>query len=372
MQAVLQDPGARRPAEGPSPWLHSRGFDLSLIVGVLAIALALGAIASASPVLFAAVLVADFWLLAYPHVASTFTRIACDRQSFRRYWFLLFGLPPLVLAATAGLTWKGGVIALNTLYFTWQSWHYSRQSYGIARAYSRRAGDPKGRDRLSDLVIYAFPIWGLVYRSSQGNHEFYRMPLYCPQAPSALATTLGIIAFSALFFWLLRAHRARARTPGRGTGHTLFILSHVLITLTSYVLIDDITRGWLFINIWHNAQYLLFVWAANARRFRGGIQEERAFISRLSQPKNVLFYAIFVLGLGALIYTGLDAALGRSAWEVLPLVLVVHMAVNFHHYLVDSVIWRSPRSGSKSNSVQLPATGPHSRRSMTRSPVNRL
>ncbi len=326
-----------------SPWLHSQSFDLSLIVGVLAIALALGAIATTSPVLFAGVLVADFWLLAYPHVASTFTRIAFDRQSIKRYWFLLFGLPPLVLAATAGLTWQGGVIALNTLYFTWQSWHYSRQSYGIARAYSRRAGDPHGRDRLSDVVIYAFPIWGLVYRSSQGNHEFYGMPLHCPQAPSLLATVLGIIAFSALFLWLLRTYKTRARASSITTGHTLFILSHVLITLTSYVLIDDITRGWLFINIWHNAQYLLFVWAANARRFRGGVQKEHALISHLSQPKNVLAYALVCLGLGALIYSALDAALDRSAWEVLPLVLVVHMAVNFHHYLVDSVIWRSPR-----------------------------
>ena len=337
MQAVLQ------PATRASPWLHSQSFDLTLIVGVLAIALALGAIASASPQLFVGVLVADFWLLAYPHVASTFTRIAFDRQSIRRYWFLLFGLPPIVLAATAGLTWQGGIIALNTLYFTWQSWHYSRQSYGIARAYSRRAGSPHGRDRLSDVVIYAFPIWGLVYRSRQGNHEFYGMPLHCPQAPSLLATALGIFSFSALFLWLHRAHKNRSRTRSINTGHTLFVLSHVLITLTSYVLIDDITRGWLFINIWHNAQYLLFVWAANARRFRGGVQPEHRFISRLSQPQHVLAYSLVCFGLGALLYTGLGAVLDRTTWEALPLVLVVHMAVNFHHYLVDTVIWRSPR-----------------------------
>ena len=380
----------------PGPWLHSRSFDLALVLGVLALALLLGGIASRSRALFAAVLLADFWLLAYPHVASTFTRIAFDRASVRRHWFLLFGLPPLVLAGTAGLTWAGGVLALNTLYFTWQSWHYSRQSYGIARAYSRRAGAPFGRDRLSDLIIYAFPLWGLLYRSSQGNHEFYGMALHFPQVPKAVPVLVGAVAFSALALWGLRGSRAMARglaargksparsrlpssplsTPpklavqpstaafrrsqegqrsrrestrdfrhrllGLSAGHTLFVLSHVAITFVSYVAVEDITRGWLFINIWHNAQYLLFVWAANARRFRGGVEPERRFLSRLCQPDQVLAYALVCLGVGALLYSTLGALVDRSAWNVLPLVLVVHMTVNFHHYLIDAVIWRSP------------------------------
>ncbi len=324
------------------PWLHSPRFDLALIVGVLALALILGGVASRSPALFAAVLVADFWLLAYPHVASTFTRVAFDRTSARRHWFLLLVLPPLVLAGTAGLTWAGGVIALNTLYFTWQSWHYSRQSYGIARAYSRRAGSPFGRDRLSDLIIYGFPLWGLLCRSSQGNHEFYGMPLHFPRAPAALAVLAGLVALLALGLWILRAFRATRRGAPPSAGHTLFVLSHVAITFVSYVAVEDITRGWLFINIWHNAQYLLFVWAANARRFAGGVDPQRRFLSRLCQPDRVLAYALVCLGVGALLYSTLGALVDRSAWDLLPLVLVVHMAVNFHHYLIDAVIWRSP------------------------------
>jgi len=321
-----------------SPWLRSPSFDLALILGVLALALAMGGIAMTSPALFAGVLVADFWLLAYPHVASTFTRVAFDRQSIRRYWFLLFGLPPLVLAGTAGLTWQGGVIALNTLYFTWQSWHYSRQSYGIARAYNRRAGSPHGRDRLSDLIIYGFPLWGLACRSSQGNHEFYGMPLHFPQVPELVPIVLGVIAWGGLGLWLVRGRRSAARS----LGHLLFVLSHVLITTVSYVVIEDITYGWLFINIWHNAQYLLFVWAANTRRFRGGIDPQRRFLSQICQPRWALLYALVCFGVGGLLYASLGAALGRSAWDVLPLVLVVHMAVNFHHYLIDAVIWRAP------------------------------
>ena len=36
----------------------------------------------------------------------------------------------------------------------------------------------------------------------------------------------------------------------------------------------------------------------------------------------------------------LGQATSRLAWQVLPIFLVCHQAVNFHHYLVDAVIWR--------------------------------
>ncbi|MEZ4449944.1 MAG: hypothetical protein R3B09_10735 [Nannocystaceae bacterium] len=335
-------PGAALLGPPPSPWLRGPTFDLVLIVGVLALALVLGGTAALSPALFAGVLVVDFWLLAYPHVASTFTRVAFDRAGVRRHWFLLFGLPPLVLAGTAGVTFAGGVIALNTVYYTWQSWHYSRQSFGIARAYHRRAGAPHGRDRLSDLVVYAFPAWGILHRSAQGNDTFYDMPLFLPQVPAAIEWIAAAVALTALALWIRRA----LRTGLAGAGHSLFVASHVVITTLSYVVIDEITRGWLFINLWHNAQYLLFVWAANARRFAGGVEPERRFLSRLCQREHVLAYALCCLGLGGAFYAALGVALDRSSWGLLPIVLIGHMTVNFHHYLVDAVIWRSPRPRS--------------------------
>ncbi|MBL8974488.1 MAG: hypothetical protein JNK56_28090, partial [Myxococcales bacterium] len=62
---------------GPrSDWLYSPGFDLALILGVLTLALVLGGVAAHSPTLFGWVLFFDLWLLAYPHVASTYTRVA--------------------------------------------------------------------------------------------------------------------------------------------------------------------------------------------------------------------------------------------------------------------------------------------------------
>ena len=335
------EPGRLEPSA--QPWLRGPAFDLGLIVGVLALALVLGGVASISSGWFLGVLYLDFWLIAYPHVASTYTRIAFDRASMRRHWFLLVGLPPLVFVGTASLSWFGGVLVLNTLYFVWQTWHYTRQSHGIARAYRRAAlpGVP-GHDRLSECIIFGFPVWGLLHRAHQQPAEFYASPIVQLEVPGLLVGAAGVFALGALLLWTLRQLR-----PGRhaisGTGHALFVLSHVVITTLSYLAIPDITAGWLFINIWHNAQYLLFVWAQNARRFRAGPEPSRPFLSWLCQPGQRLPYALVCLGLGGGFYFVLGHAAESIAWQTLPLVLICHQTVNFHHYIVDAVIWRSPR-----------------------------
>jgi hypothetical protein len=330
---------------GAGPWLRSPTFDLALIAGVASLALLLGSVALARPSLFMLVVYADFWLLAYPHAAATFTRIALDRASVRRYWFLLFALPFIVLAATAGVTFVGGVAALSTLYFYWQSWHYTRQSYGIARAYSRVGGRSLGVDRLSDCVVYAFPVWGLLHRVHQRPAEFFGAAFWSPAGVLGATSTrwlelaAGSFALGSLAVWTWR--RVRSADVPR-TGHTLFVLSHVVITVVSYVVVEDVTRGWLFVNIWHNAQYLLFVWAINARQHQS--PGSRSLVSRLSRRENAVWYAAFCLGTSALFFFALRRLTANATWQLLPLVLVAHQAVNFHHYIVDAVIWRSPRA----------------------------
>ena len=334
-----------RSSSAGARWLRSAPFDLALIVGVLVLALALGGAALSGPTAFTFVVYADVWLLAYPHIASMYTRVAFDRVSVRAHRFLLFGLPPIVLFATAGATWVGGVVALNTIYFYWQSWHYTRQSYGVARAYARAGGQPPGeRDVVSDCVVYAFPLWGLLHRAHQQHAEFFGAPLWSPGLPHAVVVAVAVFALASLGVWTWQRLRSSRDDASPRTGHTLFVLSHVVMTVVSYVAVRDITRGWLFINIWHNAQYMLFVWAFNARQFRGGVDPSRRLVSRLSQRENVAWYALTCLGLSTLFYATLGQLTSRAATTLLPIVLVTHQSVNFHHYIVDAVIWRSRRA----------------------------
>lgn len=339
-------PPVTAPALGPARpgWLRGPSFDAAFIGGVLVIALALGAIAGTTPAAFGAVLFVDFWLLAHPHVGSMYTRLCFDKKSAREHWFLLVGLPPIVLAATVSLAWAGGAMALNSAYFYWQTWHYTRQSYGIARAYQRsRGAPPGGRDWATDLVIFAFPAWGVLRRAHQHPDSFYGMPLYSPPVPNALALAAGVFAVAALGVWAWRELRRLQTDPGASPAHALFVLSHVAVTVVSYIVVSEVTKGWLYVNLWHNAQYLLFVWAFNAKRFSSGIDPERPFLSRLSQPSSWPAYAGLCLGASTIFYFVFGNSTQLIATETLPLVLALHLSINFHHYLVDAVIWRSPK-----------------------------
>jgi hypothetical protein len=316
-----------------------------LLLAVPALALGLGGAVALAPSLFFYVLTFDIWVLAYPHITSTYTRIAFDRASARRHWFLLTVLPVLTLAGTAGIGALGGAGGLFTAYYIGQTYHYTRQSYGIARAYRRRAVAPdRASGWLADAVIHAFPIWGLLHRASQGHEVFYENPLHLPTIPQKVAAAAGVVACGLWVAWGYRELRGLAAGNQR-RGHVIFVLSHVVITVVGYLALPDITVGWLVINLWHNAQYLVFVWGFNRMRFRDAHDPESPWLSRLCLPRNLWAYGLVCVGIGA----GLHAAVGelgrRLAAGVFPAALVLHLTINFHHYLVDGVIWKRRAPG---------------------------
>lgn len=332
-------------------WLALYDRDLGMIGGVLLISLGLGTVANARHGWFAAVIWVDFWLIAYPHVGSMWTRIVYDRESARRHVVLWAALPPLVLMATASLAHFGGALVLNTLYWHWQTFHYTRQSYGIARAYrwagvgagpsDRPAGPPSGR--LTDAVVFAFPIWGWLHRSAQGSTNFFGGPLWLPTVPDALANGAGGLAIGLLVAWCWSARRLSAR-------EVAFVVSHVLVTYLSYVAVSEITRGWIFVNIWHNAQYILFVWVRNTERFEGFTAARPPSVAWLCQPRSWIAYAAVVLGASTIGFALLGATVdGLAPWAggagLIGAGLVMHQSLNFHHYIVDAVIWRRAGSG---------------------------
>ena len=105
---------------------------------------------------------------------------------------------------------------------------------------------------------------------------------------------------------------------------------------------DDATSGWLAINVWHNLQYVLVVWMVNVEALRAaGVDADEPLLSRISQPGRVTMsirllprdhdarstlrlnrFTVLVMG------GGLAATLG------------IYMGINFHHYIVDALIWK--------------------------------
>ena len=321
-------------------WLRSPRYDSALIGGVLAIALLSGVAVIMNPTLFPLILFIDLWFLGYHHVISTFTRLCFDKQSLRQHTFLVFGLPPLVLAGTLGIAFGIGIWTITTVYLYWQWFHYTRQSWGISQVY-RLKSDGRVDDGywFARLTFYLLPAWGILYRSWQAPETFIGIELKVIPVPGLLVQIVGAAAFASLILWLYT--RFKAWREGRlAPAHTLFMLSHFTVFLVGYWLIESITYGWLVINVWHNAQYILFVWLYNTNRYSKGIDPEARFLSWLSQPQRFLSYFFICVAISSVLYYGID-----SGFRFLDLfdpsyLIIIYMTVNFHHYIVDSVIWK--------------------------------
>ena len=321
-------------------WLRNRRFDWMFIVGTVAVAIASGAIVAIEPNLFGIVLFLDLWLLGYHHVISTYTRLCFDRQSFEENKFLILYLPFIVLGGVLALAHGVGIWTLTTIYLYWQWFHYTRQSWGVSQVYRRKEMQLVTEDeRFLKLTFYLMPLFGILYRSWQAPDKFLFIEVWTLPVPGWVVVVVGTSAIGSLLAWSWgrwKMHRA-GLLP---VAHTLYMASHFFVFIMGYLLIKDITHGWLVINIWHNAQYVLFVWLFNTKRFERGVSEQAPLLSRLSQVSNWPYYFGACLLLTAAMYLGLNASKEVLAVVGLAPMIIIYQTVNFHHYIVDSMIWK--------------------------------
>ena len=328
----------------PSAWLRDPGFDSALLLGGLALAAASAGAIAVEPSLFYPILVVDLWVLGYHHVIATFTRLCFDRVSFRERGWMITRLIPAVALVTGLVAWQVGIWIILSIYFYWQWWHYTRQSWGVSRAYRR--ADPAGLYEdgwLDRAIFYAVPVYGILLRSSENHPHFLGMEMRMLPVPVAVADLAGMVAGALVAVWAVRRLIAAAR--GRlAAVHTLYMLTHLAIFGTAYVWFRDLTLGWLMINIWHNLQYILFVWMFNNRRFRSGIDPKARFLSYISQSGRLWLYMVACIAITGGVYWGVLRTLDWLFFAGISATVVLYQIVNFHHYIVDGLIWRQGRS----------------------------
>lgn len=321
-------------------WLRDSQFDLSFILGTAILAIASGLYVVANPKMFALVLFVDLWLLGYHHVISTYTRLCFDKESAEKNKFILFVLPVIVLVSVLALSYGIGLWVLTTIYLYWQWFHYTRQSWGISQGYRRKSGDATGEsDQIFKAAFYLLPLWGILYRSYQAPDKFIGVDVVVIPTPGWLVTIVSAAAMISLILWIIQ--RVRSHLAGHNVGaHTIYMISHFAVFYVGYLYIEDITYGWLTINIWHNAQYILFVWLFNNKKFRNGIDPKAKFLSEISQNTNFWRYMLVCLSMSTVIYFSLDSASGILYSIGIPSMIIIFQTINFHHYITDSIIWK--------------------------------
>ena len=159
------------------------------------------------------------------------------------------------------------------------------------------------------------------------------------------------MAIVTIGWWL--AQTLRSLIQGTlSIAHTLYICSHLVIFGVGYIAIDDINHGWLVLTVWHNCQYILTVWMFNNNRFKNTVDPQHRFLSFISQRNKIATYFAVCLAISTVLYAVLQFSL---SWVViatatsLPLFAIVFQAINFHHYLVDAVIWKVRRKPVRQN-----------------------
>ena len=341
-------------AVNPQHWLKNAPFDLTLILAVTVFALGSGAVVVFFPKIFLAVLMIDIWFLSSPHVIATFSRLSFDAESYKQYQFLVIWLPLIVVfcTVTAGFAFGPWIIATTNFY--WQWFHYTRQSYGIARIYQLKA-DPKSKE-VDKGIIYGLPLLGILYRSYQNPGTFLGSDLRVLPVPFEVVALLTVLVATWMSVWAVRQYRS-IREGTFSAPFFMFMCSHIAIFLTGYIVINDVSCGWLVINVWHNVQYILFVWLYHNRKFKNTYDPARRFLSLLSLNTNHwLFYGV-CLALSFAFYGGVSKLLGIITLASLPAVsLAIIQTANFHHYIVDGIIWRV-RQKTVSNNLGLKTAG---------------
>jgi hypothetical protein len=326
-------------------YLRSASFDSTLVVAPLCAAFVAATFAVVNPRWYPLVLLADVWFLGYHHIVATYTRLTFNRESLKRNHFLAVELLILVMFAVAVLAWTGGawIIATSYLYLQW--FHYMRQSYGIARMYYRatpRGQLPGVNDRITNGVIYLLPIYGIAQRSATMGGEFLGLPAKPLVLSHQVLLVLGVMAAAAVTVWAGRTVVEFLR--GELDRHyAAFVASHIVIFVLAYLVIDNVNSGWVAINVWHNLQYVLVVWMVNAKRFAGGVDPKARWLSTLSQPGRAFAYFATCFAISTFVYLNLNQIASWFLGGSLAATLGIYMGINFHHYLVDAVIWKRPR-----------------------------
>ena len=337
------------PSRNQIQWLQNMQFDVVFILGVLLLGCGLAFSAVIQPNLLWPIITINLWLLGYHHVVATYTRLCFDRESFRQSKFLIFGVGAFVIAVTMGVLIYVGMWAIFSIYFYWQWWHYSRQSWGISRAYRAKDRNRNYEDGwLDQAIFYALPITGIIFRSHQDPDQFLGTDLFVIPTPQWLLVITSIIAVILITYWVLR-RLAAWRAGQLAIAHTLYLVTHFIIYLVAYIVIEDITTGWLAINVWHNAQYILFVYMYNTNRFKKGVDTQKRFLSYISQKGRAPLYFGVCMAITGIYYVAVLGNIQRFFFVSAATGLVIYQMVNFHHYIVDSVIWKMRKPKVRKN-----------------------
>ncbi|MDB4942121.1 MAG: hypothetical protein JWP97_1655 [Labilithrix sp.] len=366
--SLLDPPVAR----ARTPWLFSRGIDLSVFLGAFVLALAALGVGALTGVLddetpgwawLPAVVLCDV-----AHVWSTMFRTYLDRAERRSRPWLYALVPPLGLAAGVALYARGELTFWRALAYL-AIFHFVRQQYGWVSLYRARAGDTGRLGRVIDTAaIHAATLWPLLHWHTHLPKHFswffagdvVALPAFVmPAATAAYVVALGSYAVRAGAQWL------------RGTpqpGKDLVVATTAAAWYVGIVHFDSDYAFTVTNVLMHGIPYFALVFLhARARREARVASEPRPAPTWGERLTAGIVPFLTVLWLAAFVEELLwdravwheRAWLFGEPWEsgAAKLVIVPLLALpQLTHYVLDGFVWKRRKNPSVAALARAPLT----------------
>ena len=290
---------------------------------------------------------AFLWTIIWPHFYASYFRISNREEGERKYLFLRFGLPLLLLVIACSVCcWGRRVVPFYLLVgLLWRLYHGAAQSFGVGIIYAKRCG-------FLDSGWHRFGIAGLTYWGYAvitfkypANFWPYTLNAWVVKPPHWLG-------FEQMVPWLWRisewgffgscllmtilclawcVRRRRVLNP-------LFLIP----IFTPYLIMRESPQStsYQIQSLYHALQYLFVVWALYTRADRAAGISGGALGRTLK--KTVKLFASNFSG-GALLYGILlvgAAALARGSLPWIVCYFVVALAIESHHFITDAFVWK--------------------------------
>ena len=318
-------------------WIHSRGFDLTLLTLSPISGILLMAAVAYGGRLGEILGIGCFFLVGVPHYVSSFSfYLGDDNLAYYKTRRLAFFLGPAVVFGVVlfmrTTSWND---VLQSVIFSWNIFHVSRQSSGILALYRRLAGGDPLEKPLADAALL----------SLNGAMAFWyieRFPQFADllrRAGESLPSLLGPVMLAvAVVAWIQFFGRLAQRRHRLGLAEGSFLISSAVL-FHPYLWIKDSNQATFVMLMGHFIQYLAIVWLLNRRKYansQGSMREQ--VLGAISRNWVLLGGTLFLAGISFYAVQKVSLAVGASS-----VYLVLWSALAVVHFYVDGLVWAFKR-----------------------------
>jgi hypothetical protein len=306
---------------------------------------AAGLFAAATRELAVTALTVGVVIITFAHLIAVVPRAYMNREVFEANRRRLTWVPVLLIAAllaSPALLVLAGVVAVF-----WDVHHSAMQTFGLARIYDVKAGNPPLELRRTDLrlnwMLYVGPIAAGASLMEHLAHLRELQPLgwsALVALPSLAQSHSAAVREAAVALWLLFLlwgawdYRAAMKRGYRLPVHKAALVgSTAFVSIAAWGFANPVV-AFAVINLFHAVQYFALVWLKEGGRIRTGTTKLTG-VSDDEGSSAARKWAALLLFLGLCLAFGIAYHL----WRDVHLLAAAFIACSLLHFWYDSFVW---------------------------------